>query len=339
MIRSPAELDEVLTHPTPVLIDEAASWSDPLVVLGAGGKMGPTLCVLAARAAEAAGRSLDVVAVSRFSDGAAKGWLEARGVRTVSCDILDREAVSRLPDSTNVVYLVGMKFGTSHQPGPTWALNTLAPAVAIERYAGARIVALSTGNVYPLVDVRSRGADEDTPLAPVGEYANACLGRERIYRYASERFATPVASIRLNYAVELRYGVLVDLAHRILRGEPIDLAMGHVNLIWQRDANDRILRSFPLAGVPAVPVNLTGIEILSVRSLAARLAAQMGVPVSFTGEEAPTALLNDARRLAARLGEPETSIDTILEWTAQWIRAGGHSLGKPTRFEIRDGTY
>lgn len=338
-IQTETELDAELTRPSPALVAAITRLASPLVVLGAGGKMGPTLCVLARRAAEAAGHPLEVVAVSRFSDEASRRWLEDRGVRTQACDVLDRDAVGRLPDAVNVVYLVGMKFGTSQNPALTWAINTLAPAIAIERYAGARIVALSTGNVYPFVDTATAGATEDTPLAPVGEYAGACLGRERIYQYASTRWRTPIASVRLNYAVELRYGVLVDIARRIAAGEAVDLAMGYLNAIWQRDANDMILRSFPLAGVPAVPVNLTGTRTLSVRTLATRLGELMDLPVSFAGVEAPTALLNDARKTASLLGEPETDLETMLAWTAHWVKSGGATLGKPTHFQARDGRF
>ncbi|MEZ4699481.1 MAG: NAD-dependent epimerase/dehydratase family protein [Rhodothermales bacterium] len=339
LIDSEVALDEALTRPSQALIRFISTIPSPLVVLGAGGKMGPTLCVMAKRAAEAARHRLVVVAVSRFSDEASRMWLEERGVRTIPCDVLDREAVGRLPDAGHVVYLVGMKFGTKQNPSLTWAINTLAPAIAVERYAGARVVALSTGNVYPFVDAGSAGATEEIPLAPIGEYANACLGRERIYRYASERFQTPLASVRLNYAVELRYGVLVDLAQRIARGEPVDLTMGYLNCIWQRDANDMILRSFPLAGLPAAPVNLTGTATLSVRHLAQRLGALMDLPVAFAGSEAPTALLNDARKTAALLGEPETALESMLSWTANWVKSGGTTHGKPTHFQVRDGGF
>ncbi len=338
-LSSETELDDALTRPSAALVEAIRSMESPLVVLGAGGKMGPTLCVLAKRAAAAASHRLDVVAVSRFSDPAACTWLEERGVRTVPCDVMDRDAVAALPDAAQVVYLVGMKFGTRQNPSLTWAVNTLVPAIAIERYAGSRIVALSTGNVYPFVDTGSHGATEETPLAPVGEYANACLGRERIYQYMSARMNTPLAVIRLNYAVELRYGVLIDLAQRIAAGEPVDVTMGYLNCIWQRDANDMVLRSFPLAGVPAVPVNLTGTETLSVRTLARRLAEQMEMPVAFTGNEAPTALLNDARATSELLGEPETPLDTMLTWTAHWVRSGGPTHGKPTHFQVRDGAF
>jgi nucleoside-diphosphate-sugar epimerase len=315
------------------------SLSSPLVVLGAGGKMGPSLCVLAKRAAEAAGHALEVVAVSRFSGAESRRWLADRDVRTVSCDLLERAELAALPDSANVAYLVGLKFGTQQRPSRTWAVNTLAPAHTAERYADARIVALSTGNVYPLVPAESGGSIESDPLTPIGEYANAAVARERMFEHFAERQGTSVTSIRLNYAVELRYGVLVDIATKVWSGELVDVGMGYLNCIWQGDANAMILRAFDLPPPRPAALNVTGPERLSVRELAERLGAAMGRPARIAGTEAPTALLSDTGRMRALLGSPATPLDRVLQWTARWVRDGGRTWNKPSHFEVRDGRY
>lgn len=339
LIHNEAELGEVMTRPTPALRAFISTLQGPLVVLGAGGKMGPSLCVRARRAAEEAGHALEVVAVSRFSNPKTKAWLEAQGVQTTSGDLMNRDALATLPDAENVIYLVGLKFGTQADPAQTWAVNTLIPAYVTERYARARIVALSTGNVYPLVDSTSRGSVETDPLTPAGEYANACVARERIFEYAARQQATPLALIRLNYALDLRYGVLVDLAKKIAAEQPIDVAMGYLNCIWQGDANGFIIRSLGLADTPPVSLNLTSPEVYSVRDLAKRLGGLMNHPVQFIGEEAETALLSDATRICTALGNPPTPVDAVLRWTAHWVLHGGTMLNKPTHFEVRDGYY
>lgn len=333
-----ATLDDWMSRPSDALTEFVTTLRGPLVVLGAGGKMGPSLCRLARRAAEATGTDLEVVAVSRFSDAKARASLEAHGVRTLSADLMTDDLIA-LPDAENVVYLVGLKFGTQQAPARTWAVNTLVPARVAERYAGARIVALSSGNVYPLVPATSGGSVETDPLTPVGEYANACVARERIFEFVSERDGTPGVTVRLNYATDLRYGVLVDLAQRIAAGQPIDATTGFLNCIWQRDANDAVLRALALAEAPMRPLNLTGTERLSVRDLARRLGALMNKPVEIVGDEAPTALLSDVSAMVEALGAPETPLDVVLRWTAGWVTSGGPTLGKPTHFEVRDGQY
>ena len=309
------------------------------MILGAGGKMGPTLAVLARRAAELAGHSLEIIAVSRFADPVARRWLEDRGVATLSADLLDRDSIRKLPDASQVIYLVGLKFGTRENPALTWATNTLAPAHVAERYATSRIVALSTGNVYPLVPVKSGGAGEDHPLTPLGEYANAAIARERIFEYFSRTGGVHIAQLRLSYAVELRYGVLVDIARRVAAGEPVDLTAGHFNCIWQGDANESILRALDLATSPPTAFNLPGSAALSVREVATRFSELLGRPVRFVGTEAETALLSNTDRLRRELGPVPTDIDGILRLTAQWVKQGGRSLNKPTHFEVRDGAY
>lgn len=339
LIRTEAELDEVMTRPSESLATFIRTVHAPLVVLGAGGKMGPSLCLLAQRAARATGHDLEVVAVSRFTDPAAKATLDAHGIRTIACDLMDRAQLAALPDTGNLVYLVGLKFGTDQDPARTWAVNTLIPAYVAERYAGARIAALSTGNVYPLVPVDTRGSVETDALTPVGEYANACVARERSFGFFSQQNGTPIVLIRLNYAVDLRYGVLVDLARKVHAGQPVDVTMGYLNCIWQGDANAMILRALDLAATPPKPLNLTGPARLSVRDLAHRLGVLMNRPVHCTGTEAGTALLSNPAAACAALGPPPTPLDTVLRWTAHWIEHGGPTLNKPTHFDVRDGTY
>lgn len=338
-IRDESELEEVLTRPSAGLVDFVRTLSGPLLILGAGGKMGPTLAGLARRAAEAGGHRLDVVAVSRFGDTQSRRWLEARGVKTLSCDLLDAAAVARLPDAENIVYLVGLKFGTARSPAATWAINTLVPARVCERYPRSRIAALSSGNVYPPSEVDRGGAVETDPTTPVGEYANSVVGRERLFEFHSQRNGTAIALLRLCYAVELRYGVLVDLARKVYEGAPINVSTGAFNCIWQGDANDLILRALPLAASPPSVWNLCRPEIFSVRAVAARLGELMQRTPRFVGEEAETALLANAGRLCARLGSPPTNLETMLTWVARWVESGGRDLGRPTHFEVRDGNY
>lgn len=333
------ELDEIQTRPSAELESMIGSLSSPLVVLGAGGKMGPSLCVLAKRAAESAGHALEVVAVSRFSDADRRRWLEDRKVRTVACDLLERGALDGLPDSANVAFLVGLKFGTQQRPSRTWAVNTLVPAHAAERYTDARIVALSTGNVYPLVPVDGGGSVESDALTPLGEYANAAVARERIFEYFAEERGTAISCIRLNYALDLRYGVLVDIARKVWNGEPVDVSMGYFNSIWQGDANSMILRAFGLPAPAPRALNLTGPERLSVRDVAERLGREMGRPARIVGTEARTALLSDTSRMRELLGPAPTSVGRVLEWTARWVRDGRPTWNRPSHFEVRDGRY
>lgn len=338
-IHTEQHLDDVMAEPSPELVSFVRTLEGPLVVLGAGGKMGPSLCVRAKRAARKAGLDLPVIAISRFSTEEKRSWLKTQGVETLSCDLMDRDAVASLPDARNIIYLVGLKFGTGEDPARTWAVNTLIPAFVMERYPGARIVALSTGNVYPMVPVESGGSRESDELTPVGEYANAAVGRERIFEFWSRENGTAVTLIRLNYALDLRYGVLVDIAKKVWNREPVDVTMGYANCIWQGDANDMILRSLALADCPPAVLNLTGTERLSVREVARRLGERMDRTVECVGSEAPEALLSDTTRMREALGTPATPISRIIEWTAVWIREGGATVGKPTHFEVRDGRY
>jgi len=334
-----AQLLEHFITPDEKLQEVAGSMDGPLVVLGAGGKMGPTLCVLAKRAMENAGVDHPVIAVSRFSNQSERTWLEEKGVTTHAADLLDPKVYESLPDSSNVIYLVGLKFGTQQNPELTWAVNTVVPLQACRRYAGARMVALSTGNVYPMSQVSSGGSVETDPLTPLGEYANAAVARERVLGYVAAESDVKLAIMRLNYAQDLRYGVLVDLATKIWNNEPVDVSMGYFNAIWQKDANIAILRTLDLTANPKSVWNLTGPDVLSVRSVAQALAKELGKECQLTGAEGETALLSNASALWGRLGDDLTPISDVIRWIAAWVKSGGRLYGKPTKFEVRDGQY
>lgn len=337
--RSDDELDALLSAPRAATIAALARAPGDIVVLGAGGKMGPTLARMAARACDAGGVRRRVIAVSRFSSAGVQASLHDAGVETVSCDLLDRDAVARLPDAPNVVFMAGQKFGTHDAPSRTWMMNVVVPAICVERYSAARSVVFSTGNVYPLTPVTGGGARETDATAPVGEYAETCVGRERVFEHFAATRGTKVAIVRLNYAIALRYGVLTDLALKIARGEPIPVAMGHVNVIWQGDANRAALELLPHASSPPLVLNVTGSATLSVRELATALGARLGREPRFEGTEAPDALLSNTAAMRSLLGEPETPLDTMLDWVADWVSANRPLLGKATRFESRDGKF
>jgi nucleoside-diphosphate-sugar epimerase len=332
---SSAALDDFLTLPSKVLIDELATAEGDLLILGVAGKMGPTLARLAKRATP----TRRVVGVARFSDASVRDRLGAAGVETIACDLLDRAAIAALPDAPNVVFAAGHKFGASGNPGLTWAMNTHVPALVAERFKAARIVAFSTGNVYGLTPVGQAGASETTLPAPVGDYAQSCLGRERMFEYFSERHGTAGRIVRLNYAIEMRYGVLVDIATKVHRGAPIDMTMGHVNVIWQGDANAQVLRCLARCTTPTTPLNVTGPETISIRWLAGAFAARFGVPAQIVGSEAETALLSDTSEATRLFGYPLVPLGRMLDWVADWVAAGGASFDKPTKFEVRDGTF
>jgi nucleoside-diphosphate-sugar epimerase len=342
MTRAPAneqDLDELLSRPRPATVEALRACPGDVIILGAGGKMGPTLARMVARAAGEAGSVRRVAAVSRFTDDAICRSLERHGVQAIRADLLDAGAVAKLPDAANVIFMAGQKFGTSDAPSRTWMMNVVVPAHCAERYASSRIVAFSTGNVYPLVNVLTGGATESTRPYPVGEYAASCLGRERIFEFYAENRRTNVAIMRLNYAVDLRYGVLCDLAVRIASGSLVPIAMGYVNLIWQGDANRAAIEMLPHASAPPFVLNVTGGETLSVRTLATELSNRLGKPPHFEGKESADALLSDSSKFRELLGEPEVPIDRMLDWTAEWVRNGGPLLDKPTHFERRDGSF
>jgi dTDP-4-dehydrorhamnose reductase len=329
------ELDDFLTRPSAALIDDLAQAPGDIMILGVGGKMGPTLARLAKNAAP----DRRVIGVARFSDPAVRSGLEAAGVETIQADLLNRAAIDALPRVPNIVFAAGHKFGATGNPGLTWAMNALVPALVAESFRASRIVAFSTGNVYPLTTIGRQSATEATPPGPIGEYAQSCLGRERMFEYFSAQHATPGRIFRLNYAIDMRYGVLADIAIRIKRGQPVDVRMGHVNVIWQGDANAQALRCLAHCTTPTTPINCTGPETISVRWLAGELGARLGLEPTLTGQEAPTALLSDTSRAASLFGYPSVTLATLLDWVADWVQAGGASHGKPTKFEVRDGAF
>jgi nucleoside-diphosphate-sugar epimerase len=330
-------LDEALSAPRDGTRYALQSAPGDIIVLGAGGKMGPTLARMARRAASDSRR---VIAVSRFSSETARVSLEHAGVETISGDLLDREFVACLPDAPNVVFMAGQKFGTMDSPGRTWMMNVVVPAFCAERYASSKIVAFSTGNVYPLVPVDGGGSTEDDPPRPVGEYAASCLGRERVFQHFSETRGTQVAIVRLNYANDLRYGVLTDIATKVFEYQPIPLAMGYVNVIWQRDANRMALELFEHLGSYPLIVNVTGTERLSVRQLALEFAKRFEVEgVSFEGTESDTALLSNTSRMQSLLRAPEMTTTGMIDMVAEWITEGKPLLNRATHFETRDGSY
>ncbi len=333
------DCDDFLSQPTTGAIEAVARLDGPIMIVGAGGKMGPTLALMALRAMKAAGKAHAVTAVSRFSNPSARTDLEKAGIQTLSCDLLDRTAVAQLPDCPNIIFLAGQKFGTSEGPERTWAMNTLVPANVAERYASSRIVAFSTGCVYSFTTVASGGSREDAPMEPPGDYANSCIGRERIFQFASVERGTPVCLYRLNYAIDFRYGVLLDVAQKVRDGVAVDVTMGHVNLIWQGDANARALQCLEMASSPARAMNITGPETVSIREVALRLGALLGRKATFTGTEAPTGWINNAGDSFKLFGYPCVSLDQMVEWTAAWVAQGGQTLGKPTHFEARDGKF
>jgi nucleoside-diphosphate-sugar epimerase len=338
-IRTEAELEERLSRPSAADVEFMRELEGDLLILGVAGKMGPSLARRARRAADEAGLRKRIVGVARFSNPRVREELEAAGVETICADLLDEEQLQALPELPNVIYMAARKFGTTGNEYLTWALNTYLPGRVGERFRRSRIVAFSSGNVYPLVPIAHGGPTEATPPDPVGEYAQSVLGRERMFEYFSARYGTPVTLLRLNYAIDLRYGVLVDIALKVYQRQPVNLAMGQVNVIWQGDANSVALRAFRLCQSPPAVLNVTGPETVSVRSLAWKFARRFGVEPIFDGTEAPTALLSDASLCHRLFGYPEVTLEQMIEWVAEWIRAGGVLWNKPTHFEVRDGRF
>lgn len=328
-------LEEMLSRPDAATIRDLEQLDGDIMVLGVSGKVGPSLARMAARAVP--GRR--VIGVARFSDPDVRGQLDGWGVETIQCDLMDRSALAKLPRAANIVFMAGHKFGSSGNQGLTWAMNTYLPGLVAEIFTDARISAFSTGCVYPFVPLDDIGADETVTPDPPGEYAQSCIGRERMFQHFSNIHGTPGRLIRLNYAIDLRYGVLCDIADKIHAGQPVDLGTGHVNVIWQGDANRYALRALAHATAPTTPLNVSGPETLPVAWLARELATRMGRDVTLTGTPAPTGWLNNSAQAFNLFGYPQVPLARMLDWVADWTRRDMPSIGKPTKFENRDGRY
>lgn len=331
-------LNQKLTSPSQRLIEDMAKISGDIIILGAGGKMGPTLAILAKNAIKAAKGKNKVIAVSRFTDPIVTNLMKEYDIETISADLLKPSAFEKLPDAANVIYMAGRKFGTDGQEAQTWAMNTWLPTLVAEKYKHSKIVVFSSGNIYPMMPVNS-GASENVNPSPVGEYAMSCLGRERMFEYASKEYGTEVFMYRLNYAVDLRYGVLHDIAVNIMEEKPVSLTATAFNCIWQGDANEMALRGLLHTGCPPVKMNITGPETVSVRYAAMELGKWLGKEPIWEGEETSFALLNNSALAMETFGYPTVSLKTLIKWQAEWILAGGRTLGKPTHFEEREGKY
>jgi nucleoside-diphosphate-sugar epimerase len=335
-----AALETFMSEPTPGLVADLARIDGDIMVLGVGGKMGPTLARMAKRAAP----ERRVIGVARFSDPALPAALEGHGVECIACDLLEREALQRLPNVAdgvrNLVFMAGHKFGAAGNASLTWMMNVGVPMMVAETFRDMRIVSFSTACVYPFVPVDGPGADEQVPATPpAGDYANSCVGRERMFEYASRKHGTPGRMVRLSYAIDMRYGVLYDVASTVFAGAPLDLTMGHADVIWQGDANEQALRLLAHCTTPATPINVTGPRHTSIRWLAGEFGRRFGRAPLFSGQEAPTAWLEDTTQAQALFGAPRVPIETMIDWVADWVRRGGPSLGKPTHFSTRDGKY
>ncbi len=338
-IETETVLEDILSTPSPKVAKFLAEMDGDLIILGVGGKMGPTLAKMAVRASREAGVFRRIIGVSRFSSPGLQEALETAGVETISCDLLEEDSLQQLPEIPNVVFMAGRKFGSTGNESLTWMMNTYLPGRVAQKFRDARIVVFSTGNVYPLTPVAFGGVSETHPTEPIGEYAQSCLGRERMFEYFSEKFGTTVCIIRLNYAIDLRYGVLLDIAQKVWQGQAVELTMGHVNVIWQGDANAYVLRSFALCGSPPEILNVTGPELISVRWLATRFGDIFGREPILKGEESATALLSNTSRCHHLFGYPRISLEQMIQWIAHWVMIDGPSLSKPTHFEQREGKF
>lgn len=338
-ITTEKELDELLSEPTPGLVEFMKNLEGDILILGTGGKVGHTMARMAVRAVEASGVSRKIIGVDTFpSDGVRKA-LDKLGVETHKADLMKPGALDALPDAENVLYMVGFKFGSTGAEWNTWAINVYLTGLCAQRYKKSRIVSFSSGNIYPFLPVASGGATEETPVEPVGEYAMTTLGRERMFDYVANHEGTKVLQFRLNYAAELRYGIVHDVATKVWNGAPLDVSMGHVNVVWQGYVCNVALQCFGLAASPSSILNIAGPETVSVRWMAERLGSIMGKKPNIVGVESPNALLNNSAPCHKLFGYPQVSIETMIEWVAHWVASGGASLGKPTHYETRDGKF
>jgi len=339
LIQSETELEDLLSTPSPEDIAFVRKVEGDLIILGVGGKIGPCLARRAGRAAQAAGAKIRIIGTDVHCEDLDADLLEEAGVEILCVDLLEPSSFATLPDAPNVIFMAGRKFGSTGAESLTWALNVHVPALVAERYRHSRIVVFSSGNVYPFLPVITGGASEETAPAPLGEYAQSVLGRERMFEYFSARHGTPVTLLRLNYAIDLRYGVLFDIGSKVFEGRSVDVTMGAVNVIWQGDVNSVALRCLAHCQSPPFILNLTGPETLSIRAVAKRFGEIFGKAPILEGQEAPTALLSNAARCFRLFGYPSVTIDQMIERTAHWIKVGGTNLGKPTHFETRDGRF
>ena len=333
------KLDTLLTTPSDALVEDVKKIKGDIMVLGAGGKMGPTLCILAKNAIEKAGVQKRVIAVSRFTDPIATELLHKNNVETISCDLLNTEQLRALPETDNIIYMAGRKFGTDGSEWKTWAMNATLPAFVAEKFQKSNIVVFSSGNIYPIVPLSGGGCSEEDKVGPIGEYTMSCLARERAFEYAANHYGTKIFMYRLNFAVDLRYGVLYDMADRIMKGEPISIATPVLNCIWQGSANEIAIRGLLHAESPAKIMNVTGPETVSIQKTAKMLGKILGKEPIFEGEPGNDAYLNDSAEAMETFGYPAVSIRTLIRWQAEWILDGGRALGKPTHFEERKGSY
>ncbi|MFG1185024.1 NAD-dependent epimerase/dehydratase family protein [Xanthobacter aminoxidans] len=335
LIETEEQLEELVSRPTQGLVDDFATLDGDIIVLGVAGKVGPSLARMAKRAAP----EKRVIGVARFSEAGSKEELEGFGIETIRCDLLDQEAVAQLPKVKNVVYMAGKKFGTNDDPSFAWAMNTMVPATVASHFRDSRIVAFSTLCVYPFGVVAHNGWDERVQPRPVGDYANSCVGRERAFEYGSHVHGTPGRLARLNYAIDLRYGVLHDIASWVHRGEPIPIRTGHASVIWQGDSNAQILRCLKHCTVPTSPINIGGPEQASVRAIAHAFGEKFGKAPIFEGEEEPTGWANSTYQAQRLFGYPNVPLARMIDWVAHWVEKGGAIYGKPTRYEVRDGLF
>ena len=332
-------LEQKLLRPSAALIADMYKIEGDILLLGVGGKMGPSMAKLAKQAADEAGVKKRIIGVSRFTDTEARTSLEAEGIETIAADLLNEKELAALPDAKNILYLAGNKFGTTGKEAFTWAMNTYLPGRVAEKYKDSRIVAFSTGNVYPFTTVVSGGLSEDHVPAPVGEYGQSCLGRERVFQYFSEKYNIPTLIYRLNYAIDLRYGVLLEVAKAVQSGKAIDLSTGNVNVIWQGDANEIAIRSLLHCNVPAQLLNVTGPETVAIKWLAEQFGKLLDKEPVFSGEVQSTALLSNASKAHQLFGYPRVTIREMIELTASWVKEGGVTLNKPTHFQERQGKF
>jgi nucleoside-diphosphate-sugar epimerase len=328
-------LDDLLCRPSQALIDDLRGIEGDIMILGVSGKMGPTVAGLA----KAALPERRIIGVARFSEPSVQEWLTSRKIETIHCDLLDEAALRTLPQALNIIFMAGRKFGAEGDLPLTWVMNSHVPALVAQAFPASRIVAFSTGCVYPFVPVEGPGADESLSPDPPGEYAQSCVGRERMFEYFSHKLSTPGRLFRLNYAIDMRYGVLHDIASRVLQGKPIDVGLGHVNFIWQGDAAAQALRCFAHCDIPTSPINVSGHEILAVRNIAGKFGKLFGRTPAIVGTEQPTAWLTNTSQAVRLFGLPIVDTDQMIRWTADWVSRSMPSLGKPTKYEVRDGRY